>query len=289
MNNVSLETLKAAYAKAQELGRTHVRFNESGKAAYYQASAKNGAYSLQEIQDRIIDLDCPLEAVVFEDDEMPTHKEFIELGFELEVGDVIFNGKCFCSVEIPKVWCGRGFLDLSIKSLAPRKNMGVQPCGDDCLVTPNVKGSVGVSLVKKAMYWNWSLGDAYPVTHWIPSKENFIKPQPEQAPVSDTRPSDATDYVKGLESEVESLKAIASARESELCNAEEKLESLGYKLFLGQWISQAEIDERNGREMFELHLSERRKTGVIPTADWSEMSDESKGAWITIAKQYTKK
>ncbi len=228
MNNASLETLKVAYVKAQELGRTHVRFHESGKASYYQNSDKNGAYSLQEIQDRIIDLDCPLEAVVFEEDEMPTDKEFGEMGFKFATGDVVTNktGSYSYVISRPDEWNEKSnqIGNIKIKSLVPRKNTGVQPCGDNCLIAPNVKGSVGVSLVKKAVCWNWSLGDAHPITHWIPAKENFTKPQPAKLP--ETQVMEQGFKIESLQNDIKRLEALLA---DEKANHERTKSALAHK------------------------------------------------------------
>ncbi len=232
MNNASLETLKVAYAKAQELGRTHVRFNESGKAAYFQVSTKNGAYSLQEIQDRIIDLECPLGAVVFEDDEMPTREEFFGLGFGFVKGDVLFNCDTnendILSSDNVSYYLNKGGCqshNYKIKSLVPRKNMGVQPCGGECLVTSYVKGFINnLFPTRKAMDWSWSLGDAYPIAHWIPSKENFIKPQPAKLP--ETQVMEQGFKIESLQNDIKRLEALLA---DEKANHERTKSALTHK------------------------------------------------------------
>ncbi len=226
MNNESLETLKAAYAKAQELGRTHVRFNESGKAAYFQVSAKNGAYSLQEIQDRIVDLDCPLEAVVFEDDEMPTDKEFDDLGFKFAVGDVVIgrlSGDLYVINETKADDLNNEMPDLfKIKSLAPRKNEGMQPCGDDCLV--DVHFDTLSTSTNEADCYGWDFIGSDDITHWVPSKENFTKPQPAKLP--ETQVMEQGFKIESLQNDIKRLEALLA---DEKANHERTKSALAHK------------------------------------------------------------
>ncbi len=226
MNNSSLKTLKAVYAKAQEMGRTHVRFNESGDwAAYYQNSAKNGAYSLQEIQDRIIDLECPLEAVVFEDDEMPTDKEFGELGFKFATGDVVIRASSGFAYTVgynPDKFDKNAKGSYLVKSLVPRKNMGVQPCGDDSLV--NVHFDTLSTSTNEADCYGWDFIGSDDITHWIPSKENFIKPQPAKLP--ETQVMEQGFKIESLQNDIKRLEALLA---DEKANHERTKSALAHK------------------------------------------------------------